>query len=195
MQLKLALSALNQVMTVEEFMRQSQRGRGVGVAGYVNDPLWRFVLKSRNLCLCASVLLGALLLGSRDARSEELREQVKGGHVVDLATLDLAALDGINPLLAAGFSTSGPTKAGEPHDLIALGDEELAQVSAGDFEIDLETFDVMIRDNEAGFFTLDIANTAFAGAQGLFTTLQTVNSAVDLNIIVNIFVNQQNLGT
>jgi len=35
---------------------------------------------------------------------------------------------------------------------------------------------------------MDIANSAFGGAQGVFTTLQTVNSAVNLDVVVNIYV-------
>jgi len=75
--------------------------------------------------------------------------------------------------------------------LASLSDEELAGVSAGDYQITLDRFDVMIQDNQAGQFTMDISEAAFNGAQGVFTTLQTVNSAVDISVIVNIYVNQQ----
>lgn len=87
-------------------------------------------------------------------------------------------------------------------DMVALSDEELAEVSAGDFELrDLsltlnrngEVFDVNLQNNVADRFTLDIAQGAFNSAQGVFTTLQTVNSAVDLSVVVNIFFNGQNL--
>lgn len=75
--------------------------------------------------------------------------------------------------------------------LTALTDEELGEVSAGDLQLSLEDFDVMISGNEAGLFTMDIASSAFNNAQGVFTTLMAVNSAVDLTVIVNIFFNQQ----
>lgn len=77
---------------------------------------------------------------------------------------------------------------------IALSDEELGDVSAGDFQpndlkLTLDQFNVSIQNNQAGLFTFDIGQNAFQGAQGIFTTLQLVNSAVDLNVIVNIFLN------
>ena len=70
-----------------------------------------------------------------------------------------------------------------------MDDQALSQVNAGSFEFMMDDFDVLISNNQAGLFNLDIANSAFNGAQGIFTTLQTVNSAVDLTIIVNIFLN------
>lgn len=76
-------------------------------------------------------------------------------------------------------------------ELASLSDDELAGVRAGDYQITLDRFDVMIQDNQAGQFTMDISEAAFNGAQGVFTTLQTVNSAVDMSVIVNIYVNQQ----
>ena len=75
-------------------------------------------------------------------------------------------------------------------EFVALTDEELGQVSAGDLQVSLEDFDVMISGNEAGLFTMDIASSAFNNAQGVFTTLMAVNSAVDLTVVVNIFFNQ-----
>ena len=68
-----------------------------------------------------------------------------------------------------------------------LNDADLAQVSAGSYDLTLDGFDINIANNEAGQFTFDIAQSAFANAQGIFTTLQTVNSAVDLTVIVNIY--------
>lgn len=73
----------------------------------------------------------------------------------------------------------------------ALNDEELSDVCAGEFQLNLDNFDVVIQDNQAGQFKVDIAQNAFRGAQGVFTTLQAVNSAVDLTVIVNIYVGQQ----
>ena len=72
-----------------------------------------------------------------------------------------------------------------------LSDAELGEVNAGDFQVALDGFNVAIENNEAGLFTLDIAQSAFNGATGLFTTLQAVNSAVDLTVIVNIYINGQ----
>ena len=79
-----------------------------------------------------------------------------------------------------------------------LSDAELAEVSAGDLgdlteNIELGAFDVFVSQNEAGMFTMDIAQHAFDGAQGFFTTVQAVNSAVSLNMIVNIFLDQSAL--
>ena len=71
----------------------------------------------------------------------------------------------------------------------ALSDSELDEVSAGDFAMALDRFDLTIHDNQAGRFTMDIAEGAFNAAQGVFTTLQAVNSAVDLTVVVNIFLN------
>ncbi len=75
---------------------------------------------------------------------------------------------------------------------LAMDDAQLADVEAGDFQVALEGFEVLIQDNSAGEFTMSIAESAFGSAQGLFTTIQAVNSAVDLTIIVNIFLTQQN---
>ena len=78
------------------------------------------------------------------------------------------------------------TVAGEP-ELMALSDEELGEIAAGDVQMTLEDLSVFVQNNEAGYFTMDIAQNAFDGAQGVFTTLQTVNSAIDLNVVVNIY--------
>jgi len=72
-----------------------------------------------------------------------------------------------------------------------LNDDELSDVMAGEFKMNMNNFDVRIQDNQAGQFNFDIAQNAFHGAQGVFTTLQTVNSAVDLTVIVNIYLGQQ----
>jgi hypothetical protein len=72
-----------------------------------------------------------------------------------------------------------------------LSDEELAGVTAGDFSVNLDGFDVVIQENAASAFTLDIAQSAFNSAQGVFTTLQAVNSAVNLSVVVNIYLNGQ----
>lgn len=72
-------------------------------------------------------------------------------------------------------------------ELTALSDDELGEIEGGELLMSLEDFDVFVHDNEAGMFTMDIAQSAFNGAQGVFTTLQTVNSAVDLNVVVNIY--------
>ena len=84
--------------------------------------------------------------------------------------------------------------AAEKTELVALTDEELAEVSAGDFELsDFEMsvngFDVTLQDNGASMFTMDIAQNAFDSAQGVFTTLQAVNSAVQMSLVVNIYIN------
>lgn len=81
--------------------------------------------------------------------------------------------------------------AASPGELVALSDEEMGQVSAGVFEMTLEDFNVAIHENSASRFTMDISQFAFEHAQGVFTTLQTVNSAIDLNVVVNIYVNHQ----
>lgn len=95
-----------------------------------------------------------------------------------------------NPCAFAADSSNEAAAVG----MVALDDDQLASVNAGefslsDFAVKFQGFDVSIHDNEAGDFSLDIAQSAFNGAQGVFTTLQTVNSAVDLTVIVNIFLN------
>ena len=82
----------------------------------------------------------------------------------------------------------------DSNGLVVLKDEDLGDVSAGDFQpsdlkLTLDQFNVSIQNNQAGLFTFDIGQSAFQNAQGIFTTLQLVNSAVDLNLIVNIFLN------
>jgi len=78
-------------------------------------------------------------------------------------------------------------------DLMLLSDEELDQISgAGEIQLTKGDFDVFIGENQLGQFQLDIAPTAFQNAQGFFTTLQAVSSAVDLTVIVNIYLNTVN---
>ncbi|PIQ84482.1 MAG: hypothetical protein COV75_02015 [Candidatus Omnitrophica bacterium CG11_big_fil_rev_8_21_14_0_20_63_9] len=72
----------------------------------------------------------------------------------------------------------------------SMSDEELAEVSAGDIDVDLGALDVILQDNLASHFGLNISSNAFQSAQGLFTTIQAVNSAVNLKLIVNIFLGQ-----
>ena len=77
-----------------------------------------------------------------------------------------------------------------------LSDEELSEVSAGDFdlkdfEMNYNGFDVTLDHNTADRFRFDIAQNAFDSARGVFTTLQAVNSAVDLTVVVNITINGQ----
>ena len=76
--------------------------------------------------------------------------------------------------------------------LAAMSDEELGGVAGGDLrQVSLDDFNMTISNNQAGYFTMDIAQSAFDGAQGVFTTLQTVNSAVNFNLVVNIYLNAQ----
>ena len=89
-------------------------------------------------------------------------------------------------LMLTGVSAASVSAENAP----SMSDQELEQVSAGEFSMSLDEFDVVIQDNKAGAFSLDIAQSAFRGAQGVFTTLQTVNSAVDLNVVVNIYLNR-----
>ncbi len=79
----------------------------------------------------------------------------------------------------------------ETNDPAAMNDDELSDIRAGEFKMNMGNFDVLIQDNQAGQFKFDIAQNAFHGAQGVFTTLQAVNSAVDLTVIVNIYLGQQ----
>ena len=93
----------------------------------------------------------------------------------------------VSGLLAAPAMSSAETLPADA-GLVALSDQDLEGVTGGEFELALEGFDILIADNEAGMFTMDIAQSAFQSAQGIFTTLQAVNSAVDLTVIVNIYV-------
>ena len=113
-----------------------------------------------------------------------MRNAVQWAQGVLMATLVFLA--GMQPVRAAQ-EAAVPTN----QELAALSDEELGQVAAGDFQMNMENFDVMIHDNQAGRFSMDIAQGAFNAAQGVFTTLQAVNSAVDLQVTVNIFLNNQ----
>lgn len=105
-------------------------------------------------------------------------------------TIELIGLQTSNELSGAHLATAGRLRVITNE----LSDSELAEVSAGDLSftemIELGEFDAFISQNEAGFFTMDIAPHAFNGAQGFFTTVQAVNSAVDLNLIVNIFLDR-----
>lgn len=101
-------------------------------------------------------------------------------------------------LLVAGGSlrvwAADLSDAADTAGMVALDDDQLAGVSAGefnlnDFAVEFKDFNVSLQDNQAGEFTMSIAQDAFNGAHGVFTTLQAVNSAVDLTVIVNIFLN------
>ena len=78
--------------------------------------------------------------------------------------------------------------------LVAMSDEELGGVAGGDLKmLSLDNFNVMVQNNQAGLFTMDIAQGAFDQAQGVFTTVQAVNSVVDLSVVVNIYLNGKTL--
>ena len=128
--------------------------------------------------------LALLFLGVQDGSAREVSPQDPGPVVLTAAE----ALPSVPA--ASAVRTQVALAPLTPDGAVAMSDQELGQVSAGDFEVNLGTFDVLIDNNQAGMFTLDIARSAFGGAQGLFTTLQAVNSAVDLTVIVNIFLNQ-----
>jgi hypothetical protein len=97
----------------------------------------------------------------------------------------------VSLLLSAPITAAGGTEPAVLPEAMLLSDEDLAGVTAGEFSVNLDGFDVVIQDNAAGAFTLDIAQSAFGGAQGVFTTLQAVNSAVNLSVIVNVYLNGQ----
>lgn len=94
-------------------------------------------------------------------------------------------------IVAAGWGGCIPQAWADSGGLIVLSDEELSQVSGGDFTTTLEDLNISIQRNSASEFTMDISEFAFQNAQGVFTTLQTVNSAVNLNMIVNIYLNER----
>lgn len=115
---------------------------------------------------------------------------------IDESILDvtLAALVEIHrPAELAERSSADPIvlAQAETNDPAVMDDDELSDVRAGEFKMNMNNFDVLIQDNQAGQFKFDIAQNAFHGAQGVFTTLQTVNSAVDLTVIVNIYLGRQ----
>lgn len=92
--------------------------------------------------------------------------------------------------MLAAMPQTASAASPEEEFAVPLNDAELAEFTAGATEVNLKEFDVTIQDNTAGMFTLDIAQSAFDNAQGIFTTLQTVNSAVDMTLIVNIYFTQ-----
>lgn len=93
----------------------------------------------------------------------------------------------------SAWAEQQPVAVNSSEELIALSDQQLSEVAAGDFAMALEDFNITVQGNEAGFFTMDIAQNAFNQAQGVFTTLQTVNSVVDLTVVVNIFLDGPSL--
>lgn len=72
-------------------------------------------------------------------------------------------------------------------ELASLSDNELDGYSAGETQVILDDFFITIDNNSADLFTMSIAQDAFGGAQGLFTTIQAVNSAINMTMIVNIW--------
>ena len=139
------------------------------------------------------------------------RGQIQGRALSQyLPILLLLVLCGM--FLIGGAQNSWAAQASQPEasyrsdsealELVALDDEELAGVSAGDFSVkdieltlnqDGQNFTVDLQNNRAERFSMDIAQSAFGSAQGVFTTLQTVNSVVDLSVVVNIVINGQTL--
>ena len=93
------------------------------------------------------------------------------------------------------LATASTARAGGP---VLLSDDELGQVTGGrqlDFEVDSSGGVVtMIYGNEAKNFSFDIGSNAFRDAQGVFTTLGFANSVVDLNLVVNIYINRGGSG-
>lgn len=80
---------------------------------------------------------------------------------------------------------------------IELSDAELDEVWGGDldavevlYEGQVLTF---VQGNQAHHFDVSIGSYAFQNAQGVITNVQAVNSAVNLNIVVNIYLNGGNL--
>lgn len=82
-----------------------------------------------------------------------------------------------------------------PDEMVLLSDEELSQVRAGDLDIevlgDTVTF---IEGNQARSVSFNIGDRAFSRAEGVFTTLMAVNSAVDLSVVVNVYLGQSRSG-
>ena len=107
-------------------------------------------------------------------------------HLVRGLVVSLAVACGL--VLAVGHSAAWAGLS----ELRALDDNELRGVTAGDLDIqfgnDSLTF---IQGNEAHTFSFDIGQGAFANAQGVFTTISAVNSAVNLDVIVNIYLGTQ----
>lgn len=118
-------------------------------------------------CIGLLLMMGVMVSGAPRAEAASLSE-------LETGRIGVIALD-------------APQETG----MMGLSDDQLADVSAGDFQTMLKDFNVNISDNQAGAFTLDIGQTAFGGANGIFTTLQAVNSAVDLTVIVNIYLGSQ----
>lgn len=92
---------------------------------------------------------------------------------------------------AGVIQTSALSVLPNSDNLITLSDEELAGFSAGEMEFSLDEFLLRIEGNSADMFSMGIAESAFAGAGGIFTTLQAVNSAVNMTLIVNIWLDGQ----
>ena len=134
-------------------------------------------------------------LKRRGANSDLHNTFSKGLSYVVVASLALI-LSLTTPSIAMA-SPMHETKTGAEtitqEDFLAMTDDELAGVNAGVYDLQLPDFNVVLQNNEAGMFSLDISQEAFNGARGLFTTLQAVNSAVDLTVIVNIYLNGQQL--
>jgi hypothetical protein len=168
----------------------------------------------------ASMLVGLTLLGPQALVQPEPLQVLERPDQVDGGPGALLVLTQEQPLAAfqALASATPFTLAGEPEPAglesvsampqlvvlakaviyddpaptgsYAMSDEELGGIHAGEIGLSLDGWEILVQNNDAGFFTLDIAESAFGQAQGLFTTLQAVNSAVNMNVIVNIYLNQ-----
>lgn len=84
---------------------------------------------------------------------------------------------------------------------VALSDEELGEITAGattinvQVENDVITLEqggemvTLMQGNLALDFLQGIGGNAFRGAEGVMATVQAVNSVIDLDVIVNIYLN------
>lgn len=92
--------------------------------------------------------------------------------------------------LSSSAGSSGP---------IPLSDAELSTITGGVTEINIQVvndvitleqggeFLTFLQGNAAFDFNQGISGNAFRGAEGVFTTLQAVNSVIQLDMVVNIY--------
>ena len=121
---------------------------------------------------------GASEMGNNRGEPSVKKHLVRWSVVLLVALISLVTVSPVNRSVEAAAP-------------VILSDDELGEVRGGDLDIVFDgktaMFTSSVADNAARNFSMTVDQSAFAGAQGIFTTLQAVNSAVNLNVIVNIY--------
>jgi hypothetical protein len=78
---------------------------------------------------------------------------------------------------------------------VEMTDAELDAIYGGDLDIEVDVdFNnrvmTFVQGNRAHAVGFELGGNAFRNAQGVMTTLMAVNSSVDLNVVVNIYLDR-----